>query len=114
MYETKTQPVVPTHRFLQRMVLHVLYALLLVCVALLIGALGHMWFEPVSWHDAFLNSALILSGIGPYLVPESVGGKVFFAFYGIFVGLAFMAMLGLTLAPIAHRMIHKFHWDDED
>jgi len=114
MYESKDQALVPTHRFLKRMLLHVLCALLLVVVTLLIGVLGHMWLEPVSWHDAFLNSALIVSGIGPYLVPHSVAGKVFFAFYGIFVGLTFMALLGLTLAPLAHRLIHKFHLDEED
>lgn len=113
MYESKDQALVPTHHFMRRMALHILCALLLVAVTLLIGVLGHIWLEPVSWHDAFLNSALIVSGIGPYLVPHSVGGKVFFAFYGIFVGLTFMALLGLTLAPLAHRLIHKFHLDDD-
>ena len=112
MYESKDQALLSTRNFAQRIAVHVLYALLLICLTLLVGVVGHVWLGPVSWHDAILNSALILGGIGPYFVPESVAGKIFVALYGIFVGLVFVAMLGLTLAPVAHRIIHKFHLDD--
>jgi tetrahydromethanopterin S-methyltransferase subunit B len=51
--------------------------------------------------------------MGFYLMPESVGGKVFFAAYGLFVGLVFVTTLGIILAPVAHRLLHKFHLDDD-
>lgn len=113
MYESKDQMLLPTGLFVRRMVLHVVYALLLIALTLLLGVGGHLWLEPPVWHDALLNTALIVGGIGPYIVPETVGGKVFFSLYSIFVGLVFMATLGLTLAPVAHRLIHKFHLDDD-
>ncbi|MBV6274122.1 two pore domain potassium channel family protein [Alcaligenaceae bacterium CGII-47] len=113
MYESKDQAILSTERFVRRMVLHVLYALLLIALTLLVGMAGHLWLEPPGWHDALLNTALIVGGIGPYILPETVAGKIFFSLYSIFVGLVFMATLGLTLAPVAHRLIHKFHLDDD-
>lgn len=112
MYESKDESVLPTGLFIRRMVLHVVYALLLIVFTLLLGLAGHLWLESPGWHDALLNTALILGGIGPYIMPVTVGGKIFFSLYSIFVGLVFAATLGLTLAPVAHRLIHKFHLDD--
>lgn len=114
MYETKNQPLLPARHFTRRMLMHLLYALLLMLATVLIGVLAHLWLEPITWHDAVLNTALIVGGIGPYIVPESIAGKVFLAAYGMFIGLVFVATLGLILAPLAHRIIHKFHLDDED
>lgn len=78
-----------------------------------IGVIAHLILEPINWHDALLNTALIIGGLGPYIVPESVAGKVFFALYSMFVGLVFIGTLGIILAPLAHRIIHKFHLDDD-
>ncbi len=36
------------------------------------------------------------------------------AVYGFFVGLVVMATLGVVLAPIAHRIMHKFHLDEAE
>lgn len=96
------------------MLAHGLWAILLILVAVLVGVVAHLAFETVSWHDALLNTALIIGGMGPYIMPTSIAGKVFFAFYGIVIGLVFVATLGLILAPIAHRMLHVFHLDDDD
>jgi hypothetical protein len=113
MYESKDQPLLSSRHFARRMVLHMLWAIAVVVLAVASGGVAHMWLEPVSWHDALLNTALIVGGIGPYILPSTVAGKVFFALYGIFIGLVFIATLGLILAPIAHRLIHKFHLDDD-
>ncbi|AEC19100.1 hypothetical protein PT7_0560 [Pusillimonas sp. T7-7] len=114
MYESKTERLLHTREFTHRVLAHVGLALLVVGFTLSIGVLGHLLLEPVEWHDAILNTALILSGIGPYIVPASVMGKIFFAFYSILVGLVFVATLGLVLAPLAHRIIHKFHLDENN
>jgi len=114
MYESKDQPLLPNKHFARRLALHMLYALGLIFLALFLGVMGHLWLVPVSWHDALLNTALIVGGIGPYMVPDSAAGKIFFALYSIFIGLVFMATLGLVLAPLAHRIIHKFHLDGDD
>ncbi|TEA78719.1 two pore domain potassium channel family protein [Allopusillimonas ginsengisoli] len=112
MYESKNQPLLHPREFKYRMLRHIGLAILVVGLTLSIGVLGHLGLEPVAWHDAILNTAMILSGIGPYIMPASVPGKLFFSLYSILVGLAFVATLGLVLAPLAHRIIHKFHLDE--
>ncbi len=114
MYESKNESLLSPRNFAYRIVSHVGLALFVVGFTLSIGVLGHLLLEPVVWHDAVLNTALILSGIGPYIVPASVMGKIFFSLYSILVGLVFVATLGLVLAPLAHRIIHKFHLDEQD
>lgn len=113
MYESKTQSLLPRRHFMWRLVVHLLWAALLVAVVIGIGVAAHLWFEDISWHDAMLNTALIISGLGPFMLPASVAGKLFFALYGLMVSLLFVATLGLILAPVAHRMLHKFHLDQD-
>ncbi|WP_323017803.1 two pore domain potassium channel family protein [Castellaniella sp.] len=114
MYESRNEPLLPPAHFRRRLALHVGYALLLVGATLLVGALGHRWFGDHGWHDALMNAAFVIGGIGTYVMPESYGGKIFSAVYGFFVGLIVMATLGVVLAPIAHRIMHKFHLDETD
>lgn len=114
MYESKNDPLIPTRHFTKRLAIHLVYALIVLLVTVLIGVLAHLWLEPVNLHDAILNTALIVGGIGPFIVPATASGKLFFAIYSMFVGLVFVGTLGIILAPLAHRIIHKFHLDDED
>lgn len=92
---------------------HLGLAMLVIVIALGAGTAGHMWFEPARWHDAMLNVSLMLAGLGPFLLPVTVAGKLFFAVYNVIVGLVFVALLGVIMAPIMHRVIHKFHLDDD-
>lgn len=114
MYESKNQPLLPRRHFTHRLAIHVMYALLVLAATVSIGVAAHIWLEPVNWHDAVLNTALIVGGIGPYIVPETAMGKLFFAGYSMFVGLVFVATLGIILAPLAHRILHKFHLEEDD
>ncbi|HLR78858.1 MAG TPA: two pore domain potassium channel family protein [Burkholderiaceae bacterium] len=114
MYESKSDAVLPTRDFLLRMARHLGIALAIVLVAILVGMAGHAAFEPVNWHDAVLNVSLMLAGIGPAILPQTIAGKVFFAFYNILVSLVFVALIGVVMAPVVHRVIHKFHLDEDD
>lgn len=114
MYESRSDPLLPLRDFVRRVLSHILYAVVLIAATICVGVLGNMWFEDIRWHDAMLNAALIVAGIGPFILPATVGGKIFFSLFGIFVGLVFMATLGVVLAPVAHRMLHLFHLDQED
>lgn len=113
MYESKRQPLLPAAQFYRRLAVHIVWALLLTAATLLIGVVAHLSYETVSWHDALLNTAMIVSGLGPYILPSTDAGKVFFTLYSILVSLMFVATLGLILAPLAHRIVHKLHLDDE-
>lgn len=65
MYESKTQPLLSRWRFLGRLIIHALAACLLVLGSLLLGMTGHLYFEAgTAWHDALVNAAMMLGGIG--------------------------------------------------
>ncbi|NJM29281.1 MAG: hypothetical protein HC855_03395 [Rhizobiales bacterium] len=63
--------------------------------------------------QAFANAAMILSGMGPLDKLESPGGMVFEGIYALVCGLLFFAVAGLILAPALHRVLHRFHLEDE-
>lgn len=111
MYESKHENLIPGHHFAWRLLVHFFYALVVIAVILMLGVAGNMWFESISLHDAVFNIALIIAGIGSTTLPQTVAGKLFFSIYGIFVGLVFMATMGIVLAPVAHRILHKLHLD---
>jgi len=112
MYETKSQPPLPRAAFAQRLALHVSLAggLLLASVAL--GMLGYAYFEHLPWRDAFLNSAMLLGGMGPVDAPRTDGGKLFAGLYALYAGLVFIAAAALMFTPILHRLLHRFHWNE--
>ena len=73
---------------------------------------GYAHFEGMSWLDAFLNAAMILSGMGPADQLKSDAGKLFAGCYALYSGLIIVLASGIVLAPIVHRILHRFHVDD--
>jgi hypothetical protein len=74
---------------------------------------GYMGFEGLAWRDAFLNTAMLLGGMGPVNPPLSDGGKLFAGIYALYAGLLFIFVLALMLAPVVHRILHRFHWEQD-
>jgi hypothetical protein len=96
------------------MLLHTCVALVLIAISLLVGMAGYRRYEHMSWLDAFLNSAMLLGGMGPVKTADlSDGGKLFAGFYALYSGLAFIAVMSIMLAPVVHRVLHRFHWEGE-
>lgn len=114
MFEKRYQPIASKRIFFMRILRGILLGLLAIVVAQYIGMLGYHHFENMSWVDAFVNAAMILSGMGPMGPLLTNGGKIFAGFYALFSGLAFIMIIGLIFAPIVHRFFHKFHLDTED
>ncbi len=115
MYESRGEELISRKRFVMRLLKHVLVALALVIFSLLLGILGYLWIEAdAHWHDVTLNMAMIASGIGPIMLPQTVKGKIFLAVYGAYISVVFAAVLGVVVAPILHRVLHVFHLDDDD
>lgn len=113
MYESKTQKPVPVDHFVARVLWHLGIALAMLVISLAIGMLGYRYFEHFSWLSAFLNAAMLLGGMGPVDVPQTDSGKLFAGCYALYAGLVFIATAALLLAPVAHRVLHKFHWSDK-
>jgi nitrate/nitrite transporter NarK len=81
----------------------------IISVGLALGIAGYAGFEGMSLTDAFMNAAMILSGMGPATELKTTGGKLFAGFYAILSGLIIIIATGFVLAPIFHRVLHKFH-----
>lgn len=113
MYESHKQAPLTHRHFLRRLALHVASATALLLVSLLIGMAGYSYFEALAWRDAFLNSAMLLGGMGPVDAPGTNGGKVFAGLYALYAGLAFIFATGLVFIPVLHRLLHEFHWDED-
>jgi hypothetical protein len=109
MYEHHSQRLLSQREFLARWARHVGVVAVLVLVSLAAGMAGYMGFEHLGWSDAFLNAAMLLGGMGPVNAPVSVGGKLFAGVYALYAGLFFIVAAGVILAPVLHRMIHRFH-----
>lgn len=107
--EHQTHPVISRNRFAKRMALASLLWLGLSGVGLVIGMAGYALTEGMSAVDAYVNAAMILSGMGPVSELKTNAGKIFAGSYAIFSGLLIVIATGFVLAPIFHRVLHKFH-----
>jgi hypothetical protein len=114
VYETKRQPLLPRTSFGRRMALHVGLAFALLSFSLCAGMLGYVGTEGMPWIDAFLNTAMLLGGMGPVNPPLSFGGKFFAGLFALYAGLVFIVCAALVLTPVIHRVLHHFHVSEKD
>lgn len=115
MFEHVSRPVLPRQQFLSRLMRAVLLGIGLILVSLAIGMAGYLHFFPkLDWADAFVNTAMILSGMGPLATPETTGAKIFSGCYALYSGLMLVMCAGVVFAPLVHRFLHKLHADEDD
>ena len=107
--ERRADPLISQHRFLVRMAHTGVVAGTFIAFSLLIGVVGYHTLEHLSWIDAFLNASMLLGGMGPVNTPVTFGGKLFAGLYALYCGLTVIAVAGIVLAPVAHRILHRFH-----
>ena len=108
MYENRHHPLLPSHRFLHRMLSHLFLGISIIFVFLLIGIAGYGYFEDMGLIRAYENAAMILSGMGPIDPMHTDGGKLFAGTYALFSGVIFLVVIGIIIAPLFHRFFHKF------
>jgi hypothetical protein len=116
MYEHKRQKLAPKKIYYQRLWKNALFGLLVLCICLSVGIVGYKITIPeFDWYDSLLNASMILGGMGP-VVDEKINlsnaAKVFASVYALFSGVAFISIIGILIAPIAHRFFHKLHLED--
>ena len=109
----RAAPHAPSRRLLlRRLLLHLAFSFALLVASLAIGMWGYSHYEHLPWRDAFLNSAMLLGGMGPVKQDLSESGKVFAGFYALYAGLVVIAVTGLLLAPGIHHLMKRVHWED--
>ena len=109
MYETKSKPVISKPAFYSRLAGHIAFAIGATAVALALGMLGYHVTESMNWLDSFLNAAMILGGMGEVDPLKTECGKIFAGLYALFSGLWMVTSMSIILAPVFHRILHRFH-----
>jgi len=100
--------------FYRRLSRNALAGLGLIVSSLAIGCVGYHVIAGLPWIDSLLNASMILTGMGPVDAMTGTGAKLFASFYAIFSGVAFLTIMGVVLAPVAHRFLHRFHVELDD
>jgi len=113
MFERRHEKLLPRREFLRRLVKFALISVVLIIISLLIGMVGYYSFEGLSWVDAFLNSAMLMGGMGQINSLQTNSGKIFAGIYAMYCGLVLLIAVGIFAAPIVHRFLHHFHLESE-
>ena len=114
MFEHRTKPLLPRKVFALRVLRCLALALGIIGVSLGLGIVGYHFCAGLSWVDALLNAAMILTGMGPVNELTTVAGKLFASGYALFSGVVFITSVAVLLAPVVNRFLHKFHLEFEN
>ena len=103
--ESKDQPLAPRHSFALRLLRNALWSLAIIIIWLIIGMAGYGGLEGMSAVDAFVNAAMILSGMGPVQALNTAGGKIFAGLYAIISGIVIFGIAGFDDSDVLERVI---------
>jgi hypothetical protein len=109
IYESRREPLLPRAVFMRRLRRHGLWALAIFGGSLAIGMAGFHWLCDDAWIDAFLNASMLLGGMGPVGEFHGTAGKLFAGFYALYAGVGFLIGAALVIAPVLHRVMHRWH-----
>ena len=113
MSDARKSKLATPKQFLQRMGWSLLAGGGLIAISLLIGILGYHSLGGLSWIDAFLNASMIMSGMGPVSPLAGTAVKLFAGCYAIYCGITLIGATGIIIAPLIHRVMHRFHLEDQ-
>lgn len=111
MFERYRQPMLPPRKFLLRMARSAIASLIMLVLTIVLGMLAFHAVEGYSWIDSFLNSVLIMTGVGTVGTINSNSGKLLTGIYSIISTLIFFAILAIIFTPLLHRLLHRLHLD---
>jgi sterol desaturase/sphingolipid hydroxylase (fatty acid hydroxylase superfamily) len=111
MFEHRSEPLLSRKEFFRRLGRQGVYAGALVMFSVTLGLAGYHWIAGFSWIDAFLNTCMLLGGMGPVGDLPNNSAKVFAGVFALYSGLVFLLVAAFLLAPVFHRVLHHFHWE---
>ena len=113
MFEHHHQPLLPRGKFVGRLVRNAAIAFVMLTAAMGIGIVGFLLTGTHRVVNAFLQASMLLAGMGPVGKLKSDPAKIFASFYALFAGVVFLVSVGVLLAPVIHRLMHRFHLADD-
>lgn len=111
LFEHRHEALLPFPLFIRRVARWAALAFAVVVVSLAVGICGYHYLDGLPWVDSLLNASMILGGMGPVDPLKTTAGKVFASAYALYSGLALIAVVGILLTPILHRVMHQFHME---
>jgi hypothetical protein len=114
MFEPHHKPLISSKQYYKRVGKNFLWALLIIVFSLGLGMVGYHYLAALSWIDSLLNASMILTGMGPVNPMPNDLSKFFASFYAIYSGVAFLSTIAVFFAPIVHRLMHRFHFSEEE
>src|SRR5690625_7548559 len=94
-YEHKSQGLISRRQFLFRLLRHFFLAFAIIVINLSVGVVGYLLCGGGGGlHDAILNAAFVMGGLGFVEVQAASNGELFYAFYGILLCRIFSRSVG--------------------
>ncbi len=109
MFEPHNRPLLSRRAFTKRMGRQLAFTLGITALSLGAGMWGYHATEGMGLVDSFLNTAMILGGMGQVDPLKTEAGKIFAGVYALYSGFFLVVCGGLLLAPVFHRILHSFH-----
>jgi uncharacterized protein involved in cysteine biosynthesis len=100
--ERRHEPLASRRVFLRRLGRYTALSAAIIFVSLGIGVLGYHVTEGLPWLDSLLNPV------------RTAAGKWFASFYALFSGMVLLVAVGVLIAPVFHRFLHRFHLEIDD
>jgi hypothetical protein len=113
-FERRGDDLAPRSIFIRRMLGSTGLALGLIVISLSVGIACYHFLAGLNFVDSLLEASMILGGMGPVNELHSDGAKIFASIYALYSGLLVLALMGIVLSPVVHRIMHKFHVDEDD
>jgi flagellar biosynthesis protein FliR len=114
VYERRVDQLAPRTVYIKRLLGSLAIALAVIIVGLIIGIAGYHYFAGFGWIDSLLEASMILGGMGPVNQLPNDHAKIFASIFALFSGLVVLALMGIMLSPVVHRVLHRFHVDEKD
>lgn len=111
MFEHYRQPLLPKEKFFLRLGGSIVISLTLLITTIALGTIIFHFAEKLFWLDAYLNSVMIMTGVGTVGQITTAFGKIFTGIYSIISTFVFFAILAIIATPLLHRLLHRFHLD---
>ncbi len=108
-FEHFDEKLLPRKAFIRRTLKYLALSLALIFSSLIIGLVGYSQIGGLTLIDSFLNSAMIMGGMGPVNTLSSDSAKLFAGIYALWCGFIELVAVGIFAAPIVHRLLHRFH-----
>lgn len=93
-------------RLIVRLGRNVFIAIVAIAVSLGGGMVLYHAAEGMDWIDAFVNVAMIVTGMGPLDSPTTNAGKIVAGCFALYSGFMLVGLWGLILAPFVQHLAH--------